>query len=133
MDIRATLALVIDSLNSSIDRDRVICQRNIPHLQTAQFTNPHTGHQRAPAAPLLWQSCPSSNKSPCILLENVYNHWSRVSALLQYGLVAQLGERTVRIRKVEGSIPFESTITDTAVDTIVSTAVSFSLYGKWLK
>ena len=25
------------------------------------------------------------------------------------GLVAQLGERTVRIRKVEGSIPFEST------------------------
>ena len=29
--------------------------------------------------------------------------------LLQYGLVAQLGERTVRIRKVEGSIPFEST------------------------
>ncbi len=27
-----------------------------------------------------------------------------------HGLVAQLGERTVRIRKVEGSIPFESTI-----------------------
>ncbi len=26
------------------------------------------------------------------------------------GLVAQLGERTVRIRKVEGSTPFESTI-----------------------
>ena len=26
-----------------------------------------------------------------------------------YGLVAQLGEHTVRIRKVEGSIPFEST------------------------
>ena len=26
-----------------------------------------------------------------------------------HGLVAQLGERTVRIRKVEGSIPFEST------------------------
>ena len=26
-----------------------------------------------------------------------------------FGLVAQLGERTVRIRKVEGSIPFEST------------------------
>ena len=39
----------------------------------------------------------------------MYNHWSRASALLQYGLVAQLGERTVRIRKVEGSIPFEST------------------------
>ena len=27
----------------------------------------------------------------------------------EYGLVAQLGEHTVRIRKVEGSIPFEST------------------------
>ena len=26
-----------------------------------------------------------------------------------YGLVAQLGEHTVRIRKVEGSIPFKST------------------------
>ena len=31
------------------------------------------------------------------------------SILLRFGLVAQLGERTVRIRKVEGSIPFEST------------------------
>ena len=28
---------------------------------------------------------------------------------LKYGLVAQLGERSVRIRKVEGSTPFEST------------------------
>ena len=28
---------------------------------------------------------------------------------LLFGPVAQLGERTVRIRKVEGSIPFEST------------------------
>lgn len=27
----------------------------------------------------------------------------------QYGPIAQLGERTVRIRKVEGSIPFGST------------------------
>ena len=27
----------------------------------------------------------------------------------RYGLVAQLGERSVRIREVEGSIPFEST------------------------
>ena len=27
---------------------------------------------------------------------------------LKYGLVAQLGERSVRIRKVEGSTPFES-------------------------
>ena len=27
-----------------------------------------------------------------------------------YGPVAQLGERTVRIRKVDGSIPFRSTI-----------------------
>ena len=31
-----------------------------------------------------------------------------------YGLVAQLGERTVRIRKVEGSIPFESTRPETS-------------------
>ena len=31
------------------------------------------------------------------------------SPQISYGLVAQLGERTVRIRKVEGSIPFEST------------------------
>ena len=46
MDIRATLALVIDSLNSSVDRNRMIRQRNISHLQTAQLTNPHTGHQR---------------------------------------------------------------------------------------
>ena len=30
--------------------------------------------------------------------------------IFTFGLVAQLGERTVRIRKVEGSIPFESTI-----------------------
>ena len=28
-----------------------------------------------------------------------------------YGLVAQLGERSVRIREVEGSNPFRSTIT----------------------
>ena len=28
---------------------------------------------------------------------------------MKNGLVAQLGERTVRIRKAEGSIPFEST------------------------
>ena len=28
----------------------------------------------------------------------------------QFGLVAQLGERSVRIREVEGSNPFESTI-----------------------
>ena len=27
----------------------------------------------------------------------------------KFGLVAQLGERSVRIREVEGSIPFEST------------------------
>ena len=46
------------------------------------------------------------------------------------GPVAQLGERTVRIRKVMGSIPTGSTITDTAVDTIVSTAVSFCLCEK---
>ena len=40
------------------------------------------------------------------------------------GLVAQLGERSVRIREVVGSNPIRSTKTDTAVDTIVSTAVS---------
>ena len=45
----------------------------------------------------------------------MYNHWSRAPALLQYGLVAQLGERTVRIRKVEGSIPFESTTKETSL------------------
>ena len=28
----------------------------------------------------------------------------------EYGLVAQLGERRVRIAEVEGSIPFESTM-----------------------
>ena len=32
-----------------------------------------------------------------------------IKMLMIYGRVAQLGERTVRIRKVEGSIPFEST------------------------
>ena len=32
-----------------------------------------------------------------------------ICGLKNHGLVAQLGERTVRIRKVEGSIPFEST------------------------
>ena len=31
----------------------------------------------------------------------------------EYGRVAQLGERTVRIRKVEGSIPFVSTTKQT--------------------
>ncbi len=30
-----------------------------------------------------------------------------------YGLVAQLGERRVRIAEVEGSTPFRSTITNT--------------------
>ena len=32
-----------------------------------------------------------------------------IISVVSHGLVAQLGERTVRIRKVEGSIPFEST------------------------
>ena len=38
----------------------------------------------------------------------MYN--SRVPS--EYGLVAQLGERSVRIREVEGSNPFRSTIKD---------------------
>ena len=37
------------------------------------------------------------------------NYLRSVSNRTAYGLVAQLGERTVRNRKVEGSIPFEST------------------------
>ena len=35
---------------------------------------------------------------------------SKINDIRQYGLVAQLGERCVRIAEVEGSIPFESTI-----------------------
>ena len=35
---------------------------------------------------------------------------SRACDALQHGLVAQLGERSVRIREVEGSNPFRSTI-----------------------
>ena len=31
---------------------------------------------------------------------------------MKYGLIAQLGERSVRIREVEGSNPFESTKAD---------------------
>ena len=42
-------------------------------------------------------------KTPCILLRDVYN------GMVRYGLVAQLGERSVRIREVEGSNPFRST------------------------
>ena len=34
---------------------------------------------------------------------------SKINDIRQYGLVAQLGERCVRIAEVEGSIPFEST------------------------
>ena len=37
------------------------------------------------------------------------NIFARDIMMPHHGLVAQLGERTVRIRKVEGSIPFEST------------------------
>ena len=39
----------------------------------------------------------------------MYNMWVGIFPARIFGLVAQLGERTVRIRKVEGSIPFEST------------------------
>ena len=35
---------------------------------------------------------------------------NKINDIRQYGLVAQLGERCVRIAEVEGSIPFESTI-----------------------
>ena len=35
---------------------------------------------------------------------------NKINDICQYGLVAQLGERCVRIAEVEGSIPFESTI-----------------------
>ena len=42
-------------------------------------------------------------KTPCILPRDVYND------MVRYGLVAQLGERSVRIREVEGSNPFRST------------------------
>ena len=47
-----------------------------------------------------------------------------------FGLVAQLGERSVRIREVEGSNPFRSTITDTPFDTIVSRGVSLFIRKK---
>ena len=43
-------------------------------------------------------------KISCILRQDVYND------MVHYGLVAQLGERSVRIREVEGSNPFRSTI-----------------------
>ena len=34
---------------------------------------------------------------------------AHIRFLIAYGLVAQLGERSVRIREVEGSNPFRST------------------------
>ena len=40
----------------------------------------------------------------------MYNSRKCRKSAFTFGPVAQLGERTVRIRKVEGSIPFESTI-----------------------
>ena len=43
-------------------------------------------------------------KISCILRQDVYND------MVYYGLVAQLGERSVRIREVEGSNPFRSTM-----------------------
>ena len=49
------------------------------------------------------------SKNPTLQAENLcYNLFVIVQS--EYGRVAQLGERTVRIRKVEGSIPFGSTI-----------------------
>ncbi len=39
----------------------------------------------------------------------VDNAAKKIYNSLAFGLVAQLGERSVRIREVEGSIPFEST------------------------
>ena len=48
------------------------------------------------------------SKNPTLQAENLcYNLFVIVQS--KYGRVAQLGERTVRIRKVEGSIPFMST------------------------
>ena len=38
-------------------------------------------------------------------------HWIGYNVLSIYGPVAQLGERSVRIREVVGSNPFRSTIT----------------------
>ena len=35
---------------------------------------------------------------------------STIAKIIEYGPIAQLGERSVRIREVEGSNPFESTI-----------------------
>ena len=47
-------------------------------------------------------------------------------ALVRFGGVAHLGERSVRNAEVEGSIPFVSTITETS---FVSRATEVSLYN----
>ena len=44
-----------------------------------------------------------------ILNTNPLAFLRKVCIIKQYGLVAQLGERSVRIREVEGSNPFRST------------------------
>ena len=46
-----------------------------------------------------------------------------------YGLVAQLGERCVRIAEVEGSIPFEST--KRKCDLFRQVAFSFGFRSRW--
>ena len=50
--------------------------------------------------------------------------------LIEYGGVAQLGERTVRIRKVKGSNPSVSTKRDKQAET--SLFVSFYPTNKWI-
>lgn len=45
MQIGFTLFLVIDALDSFVDADGFICQRDVLHLQAAKFTDPHPGKQ----------------------------------------------------------------------------------------
>ena len=43
MQIGLTFFLVIDALDCFVDADGFVRQRDVLHLQAAEFTDPHTG------------------------------------------------------------------------------------------
>ena len=46
MKIGLALLFVIDALDSLIDADGLIRQRNVLHLQSTEFSNAHSGKER---------------------------------------------------------------------------------------
>ena len=64
-----------------------------------------------------------------ITLEQLFvnGFWAKIYKITKYGPIAQLGERTVRIRKVVGSIPIRST---TKSREIINFTAFFQLFCK---